>query len=227
MDLARGLWEGCIYANGAKDYMNWRLVMSFTLGLGVSLFNMGIAAQPQTLALNTSSQSVRASVPSERQVVSYTVDTSTVSNWDTLNVGNNFIDISGVPKGSVDAELPTKDNPVVYVSLLVDDVSKSGGGEDVLVLGKKHTLEFSAENTAKAGLISFVPAFNVTLEETLQAYDMFANHPKFNELVAIYETHKGYPADFDVLGEAGTLAGEIVSDIMTQLRQKSVAPAER
>jgi hypothetical protein len=140
---------------------------------------------------------------------------------------NDFLDVSRVSKGSVDVTLPTKDHPVVSVSLLPDDVSKSGGGEDVLVLGRKGTLEFSAENSAKAGLISFVPAFNVTLEETLQAYDMLEGHPKFDELVAIYETHKGIPADFDVLGEAGTLGGEIVSDIMTQLRQKNIAPAER
>lgn len=61
--------------------------------------------------------------------------------------------------------------------------------------------------------------YNATREETLQAYDLFPEHSKFTELVALYSQQKGFPADETALEASGTLQGEIIVGIMNQLRQ--------
>lgn len=181
----------------------------------VSIMSVGVFAQTQTY---TSPPEVGVSGPSERVVVPYTIDTSTVGNWDTLSVGSDFVDITGAATGSVEVPLPTEEHPIVYVSLLKDDVTKSGGGEDALVLGRKDTLEFTAKNTAMTGLTQPLVLFMVTREETFLAYDMFPEHPRFAELVALYTKHKGLPHDTASLEEIGTLEGEILLDVMTHIR---------
>ena len=114
--------------------------------------------------------------------------------------------------------IPTENEPLVYVGLEPADVYNAGGGEDVLVLGKKNTLEFSAENTAKARLLRLLVLFNATREETLESYDLFAKHPKFAELVMLYSQLKGLPPDESAAEASGTLQGKIVLGVMNQVR---------
>ncbi len=113
-----------------------RVVASVVL-LGAS--GGGAASQAQTELTRVSLQTVGVSSPPEQRMVPYTIDTNTIGNWSTLNVGEDFTDITGAPTGTVEVPLPTEDQPFVYVSLLEDDVYTSGGGEDVLVFGKKDT----------------------------------------------------------------------------------------
>lgn len=125
----------------------------------------------------------------------------------------------GAPTGTVEVPLPTEDQPLVYVRLLRDDVYTSGGGEDVLVLGKKDTLEFSAMNTARSSLAGLLVVFGVTLEQTLRAYDLFPEHPKFADLVTIYASQKGIPTDGATLEKIGALQAEIVIAVVNQVKQ--------
>ncbi len=179
----------------------------------------GAASLVQTETTRVPFQTVGMSSPPEQQMVSYTIDADTVGNWSTLNAGDNFEDISGKPTGTVEAPSPTEDYPIVYVSLLQDDISRAGGGEDVLVLGKKDTLEFSATNTARSSLAGLLVVFGVTLEQTLRAYDLFPEHPKFADLVAIYAEQKGIPTDEATLNKIGALEGEIAIAVVNQVKQ--------
>lgn len=119
--------------------MPWvkRVVASVVL---LSAPSGGAASQASSsIQSNTSLQTVGVSSPPEQRMVPYSIDTNTIGNWSTLNVGEDFTDITGAPTGTVEVPLPTEDQPFVYVSLLEDDVYTSGGGEDVLVFGKKDT----------------------------------------------------------------------------------------
>ena len=115
--------------------------MSRTLFTAVILalantISVGVYAQTQPDAASAFSK-IDVSSPLERVMVPYTIDTGTVGNWDTLSVGGDFVDITGAATGSVEVPLPTEEHPIVYVSLLQDDVTKSGGGEDALVFRQK------------------------------------------------------------------------------------------
>ncbi len=191
-----------------------------TLALALTSFNSGIA-QTQAGSTSVPFQNVLVGDPAATQPVKFIIDTSTVGNYETIFVAGETVHIDGATEGTIDVPSPTEDEPIVYVRLQNADVSKAGGGEDVLVLGKKDTLEFSAENTARARLTGLLPFFMVTLEETLQAYDSFPEHPEFAELVELYDQQKGLPADETAIEEIGTLSGEIVLDVMNELRQGS------
>lgn len=182
-------------------------VILIALGLCVS-FSLSRAAQPQANPAGASSQ-----------LVKFVIDTSTVANWDTMRVAGENIDLGGATTGSVNAPVPTETHPVVFVGLSKDDIYSAGGGEDVLVFGKKRTLEFSAGNTALARLTRALVLYETTREETLQAYNLFPQHPKFTELVALYSDLKGLPADEATAEASGTLQGEIIVGVMNQLRQ--------
>ena len=201
-------------------YLMTRVLTAAVLTLA-NLMPVTVMAQSPIDTANIS-QNVEVSVPAERRVVPYTIDTSTVSNWDTLSIEGDFINISGAATGSVEVPLPTAEHPIIYVRLLKDDISKSGGGEDALVLGRKDTLEFSAENTARADLTRSLVLFGVTREEAFLAYDMFPGHPKFADLTALFTEQKGSPRDEAALEEIGTLEGEILIDVITHIRTQPV-----
>ena len=191
-----------------------------TLVLGLTSFNGG-TAQTQAGSTSVSFQNVLVGNPAATQPVKFIIDTRTVGNWETIFVAGRTIHIGDATEGIISVPMPTEDDPTVRVRLENADVSKAGGGEDILVLGKKDTLEFSAENTARARLTGLLPFFMVTLEETLQAYNSFPEHPEFAELVELYDQQKGLPADETAIEEIGTLSGEIVLDVMNELRQGS------
>lgn len=189
-----------------------------TLALGLIPFNGGIA-QTQADSTSVPFQYVLVGNPAATQPVEFVIDTNTVGNWDTVRVAGEDVDLDGTRAGFISAPMPTEKQPVIYVGLSRTDVYSAGGGEDVLVLDKKNTLEFSAENTARAKLVRALVLYEATREETLQAYDLFPEHPKFAELVALYRQQKGLPADEATLEASGTLQGEIIVGVMNQLRQ--------
>lgn len=193
-------------------------------GVVASVILLGATNQAQTEPTRALFQTVGVSASTEGQTVPYTIDAATVGNWDTLNAGDIFKDISGEPAGTIEAPSPTQDYPIVYVSLLQDDISRAGGGEDVLVLGKKGTLEFSATNTAKSSLAGLLVVFGVTLEQTLRAYDLFPKHPKFADLVAICAGQKGIPNDEATLNKIGALEGKIAIAVVNQVKQGTRLP---
>ena len=195
-----------------------RLVTTLVLGLGVSF---GGVAQTQAGSASVPFQNVLVGNPAATQPVKFVIDTNTVGNWDTARVAGEDVDLDGVTAGSTNVPMPTEDQPVVYIGLSRADVYNAGGGEDVLVLGKKDTLEFSAANTARAKLVRALVLYEATREETLKAYDWFPKHPKFAGLVALYRQRKGFPADEATLEASGTLQGEIIVGVMNQLRQGS------